>query len=124
MVTGTTGRSVQETLDELNRLNREAVAAQRFDDISGRTKLGQQHDPMATLAGFKGVDIPKTMEKLVRGEELTPDELLVWNKYKDQLADPTGFNESHRLRKQQIDIVEEAQASAGQQKGAAGQDGR
>ena len=54
--------------------------------------------------------IPKIMGKMVRGQELTSDELFVWDKYKQQMDDPT--NRAMELGRQQIDIVEEAAAAA------------
>ena len=94
-------------IDALNRLNREAVEAQKLADDAARAggdpswqRLGD-YDPL-TIEGF--APIPKIMSKLVRGQEVTPDELSLWSKYKEELADP--LNEAQRLRKQQIDIVE------------------
>ena len=110
-VTG--ARTVQETLAELNRLNVEAAETQaviqRADKARGSGKgiKGGVYDP-ALLEGSAGV--PKIMGKMVRGQELTPDELLIWNKYKAHVENPQGATQL--VRKQQIDIVEEAAATA------------
>ena len=106
-------RNVQETLAELNRLGREADTEharlmEKQKEYGGRIKLDETADPIQE-EGFRN-DIPKIMGKRVRGQELTPDELLVWNKYKEHLADPSNL--AMQLRKQQVDIVEEAQAFA------------
>ena len=103
--------ATQETIDELNRLTKEAIEAQASADDAARAsplaRKSGDYDPL-TIEGFAEA-IPQIMGKMVRGQELTPDELSVWNKYKAELGNPV--NESQRLRRQQIDIVEEAARS-------------
>ena len=106
-------RTVQETLEELNRLAVEAHEEhvrlmEKQKEYGGGVKPNEIYYPIQH-EGFAEA-IPQIMGKMVRGQELTTDELSVWDKYKQQMDNPT--NRAMELGRQQIDIVEEAAAAA------------
>ena len=69
---------------------------------SGYHSLDDAEFPIL-MEGFKD-DIPRIMSQLARRQELNPDDLALWNRFKEHSAEPT--NRGMELIKQQIDLLE------------------
>ena len=131
MVPEPTRSDTQATIDQLKDINRqvEEVKDKRHQEMRDREEVASAYDlfdPIAPAAYAEG--IPKIMAKLVRKQELTPDEVALWDKYSNAVIDndatvrQSGTSSSKKIgafRKQQLDMVMEANAKAASEPTAA-----